>query len=63
MEKNENDVYVMGIGADTYSDLNKIAKKESKSVADVTSEALKRHIDEKKKVNEDKQEPRLLMEG
>ncbi len=63
MEKEENGIYVMGIEKDTFSDLNKIAKKENKSVADVTSEALKRHIDEKKKVNEDKQEPRLLMEG
>jgi len=61
MEK-KNDIYVMGIEGETYAELSKIAKKDNKSVADVTSEALKRHIDEKKKVNEST-EPRLLMEG
>ena len=61
MEQKPN-IYVMGIEGDTYEELNKIAKKENKSVADVTSEALKRIIDDKKKVNESKTQ-RLLVEG
>lgn len=61
-KKITDDLQVVVIGQDTYKKLSDIAKKENKSVVDVTSEALSKHIDEKNKIQESK-EPRLLMEG
>jgi predicted CopG family antitoxin len=62
MEDKMNDVWMMGIGQETYKELYDIAKKEKKSVVDVASEALKKHIDNSKNLQEEKK-PRLLMEG
>lgn len=46
------DAYIMGIEAETYRALLEIARQESKSVADVTSEALRRYIVDKAKMTE-----------
>ena len=53
---------VFGVDDKTYEELLEIAKQEGKSVVDVTSEALKHHISNKKTLKESK-EKRLLCEG
>jgi len=59
---NLGDLYVMGIEKETYKDLLDIARKQGKTVNDVTSEALKKVIDQNKGLQESKQK-KLLMEG
>jgi hypothetical protein len=55
-----NDLFVMGVERETYEELLDIAKKQGKTVNEVTSDALKRVIDQSKGLSESK---KLLMEG
>jgi len=57
-----SDLFVMGIEKDTYQELLDIAKKQGKSVNEVTSEALRKAIDQSKGLQESKQK-KVLMEG
>lgn len=59
---NMGDLYVMGIEKDTYKDLLEIARKQGKTVNDVTSDALKKVIEQSKGLQESKTK-KLLMEG
>jgi len=61
-EVNMSDLYVMGIEKETYRDLLEIAKKQGKSVNDVTSDALKKVIEQSKGLQESRSK-KLLMEG
>lgn len=51
---NMNDLFVMGIEKDTYQELLDIAKKQGKSVNEVTSAALRKAIDQSKGLEESK---------
>jgi predicted HicB family RNase H-like nuclease len=56
MEKNPfENAFLMGVEGDTYQKLLEIAKKEGKSVNDVASEALRKHIDFSKTVSESRE--------
>lgn len=56
------DIMMMGIEGDTYKKLLDIAKKENKSVTEVASEAIGKHIEDRSHVSESR-EKKLLMEG
>ena len=43
---------MMGVEKDTYEQMLEIAKRENKSVAEVASDALRRHIQDQSKLNE-----------
>ena len=45
MAKELSDITMMGVDKDTYDQMLKVAKHESKSVSDVASEALKKHLE------------------
>lgn len=49
-----DDAYLMGVEGETYQSLLEIAKKQGKSVNDVASEALRKHIASNKTVSESK---------
>lgn len=53
--KDLGDIVMIGIHADELSELNEIAKKQNKSVVDVASEALRKHIDSNKGLQESRQ--------
>jgi hypothetical protein len=55
-------LYVMGIDKATYEELLELAKKEGKSVNEITSDALRRAILGSKDLKESK-EKKLLCEG
>ncbi|MBK9390460.1 MAG: hypothetical protein IPN68_09800 [Bacteroidetes bacterium] len=57
-----NDIFVMGVEGDTYKQLLDIAKKEGKTVNEVTADALKQKIDDSKLVTESNTK-KLLLEG
>ena len=57
-----NDIFVMGVEGDTYKQLLDIAKKEGKTVNEVTADALKQKIDDSKPVTESNTK-KLLLEG
>ena len=59
--KELDDIHMMGFDQATYEQLLKIARQENKSVSEVASEALKRHLEEKSQTK--KTEKRLLVEG
>lgn len=50
-----DDAYLMGVEGETYQKLLEIAKKEGRSVNDVASDALRRHIENSKSVVESKE--------
>jgi hypothetical protein len=54
MEKKDQ-LYVMGVDQQTYEELYEIAKREGKSVNDVTSDALRKAIHSSKQVSESAQ--------
>mgnify|MGYP006277161103 CR=1 FL=1 len=55
-EKNPlSDIFMMGVGKETYEKMLEIAKKKNKSVAEVASEALRQHIDDESKLNESRE--------
>jgi hypothetical protein len=56
------DVYMVGLPHATYVELNDIAKKQGKSVIEVTGEAVKKHIEANKGIQESTQR-RILTEG
>ena len=58
---NMSDLFVMGIEKSTYQELLDIAKKEGKTVNEVTSEALRKVIEQSKGLHESKK--KMLMEG
>lgn len=60
-EVNMKDLYVMGVEQDTYQELLAIAKKTGKSVNEVTSDALKKVIEQEKGLTESKK--KVLCEG
>lgn len=61
MEKlSMNDLFVMGIEKETYDELLDIAKKQGKSVNEVTSDALRRAIEQSKGLQESKQKKILV---
>lgn len=62
MEKKNplDDMFILGIENETYEQLLAIAKKQGKSVTEVTSEALRNKIAQETNVSESK---KLLMEG
>ena len=51
---------MLGLDPETYKELLEIAKREGKGVVDVTSEALRNHINKNKPLKENK---KLLCEG
>jgi hypothetical protein len=55
-------ISMMGVDQDTYDNLLEIAKTQGKSVGEVTSDALKSHIDRNKTLKESSQK-KLLCEG
>jgi len=57
------DLTILGIDGDTYQKLLAIAKKQNRSVVEVVSEALGKHINENQALGESKTAPKLLMEG
>ena len=59
---NMKDLFVMGIEKETYQELLEIARKQGKSVNDVTSDALRKVIEQNKGLQESRQK-KLLMEG
>lgn len=56
------DVFVLGIEGGTYEEMLALAKQQGKSVVEVASEALKKHIADSKGLKESR-EPKLLCEG
>lgn len=63
MSKNLGEkIFFMGVDQASYERLLEIAKTQGKSVVDVTSEALQKHIENNQKLNESR-EKKLLMEG
>lgn len=65
MAQNEikNDLFMLGINGETYQKLLEIAKKQGKSVVDVTSDALKTHIETSGNLKESTREKKILLEG
>ena len=59
-EAKMSDLFVMGIEKETYEELLDIARKQGKTVNEVTSDALRKAIDQSKGLQESK---KLLMEG
>lgn len=57
-----SDLFVMGVERQTYEELLDIAKKEGKTVNEVTSDALRKAIEQSKGLQESKSK-KMLMEG
>jgi len=57
-----DDVFMLGVEGETYKNLLDIAKKQNKSVSEVTAEALKEKIVREKQVTEAR-ERKVLCEG
>jgi len=57
-----DDIFVMGIGKETYEELLEIAKKKGISVTDEVSRAIKKHVESQKNIGETT-EKRVLLEG
>jgi hypothetical protein len=59
-KKEMGELYLMGVDQESYAQLAEIAKKQGKSVVEVASDAMKKHIADNKQLKEHK---KLLMEG
>jgi len=62
MDLNLKDMFMLGIEGDTYKELLDIAKKQGKSVNEVTSDALRKIIEQERGIQESKSR-RMLNEG
>jgi predicted HicB family RNase H-like nuclease len=61
-EAKMSDLFVMGVERETYEELLDMAKKQGKTVNEVTSDALRSAIEQSKGLQESKSK-KVLMEG
>lgn len=50
-----NDIFMMGVEKDTYEQMLEVAKRKNKSVAEVASEALRKHLESERGLNESRE--------